>query len=64
ESPLTKQEMNILTKISFGLKDSDIAEQMNISINTVRTHRKNIIRKENANNMVEVVASYIRRGYL
>ncbi len=46
DSPmLSEREKEVLVCLSKGLKNNDIAEALNISVHTVITHRKNIIRK-------------------
>lgn len=42
---LSKRETDVLIAIAKGLMNKEIAEQMNISIHTVISHRKNITRK-------------------
>ncbi len=44
-SELTKRERDILVLVAKGLMSKEIAEQLNISIHTVISHRKNITRK-------------------
>ncbi|MCS5490964.1 LuxR C-terminal-related transcriptional regulator [Algoriphagus limi] len=58
---LTKKEKEIIQLILDGNSSKMIAEELNISANTVATHRKNILRKLGAKNMgemVKIVASY------
>lgn len=52
---LTKKEKEIVSLILEGKESKDIAEDLNISINTVATHRKNILKKLNARNVGEMV---------
>lgn len=42
---LSKRETEVLRLVASGLINKEIAEQLNISINTVLTHRKNITAK-------------------
>ncbi len=42
---LTRREIEILSFLSAGYKNKDIADKLSISINTVKTHLKNIFRK-------------------
>ncbi len=42
---LSQREIEILVSVAKGLLNKEIAEEHNISINTVITHRKNITRK-------------------
>lgn len=43
--PLTEREVEVLTLITEGLNNTDIAERLSISLNTVKTHLKNIFQK-------------------
>ncbi|MBQ6771641.1 MAG: response regulator transcription factor [Bacteroidales bacterium] len=42
---LSKRETDVLVAVAKGLMNKEIADQMNISIHTVISHRKNITRK-------------------
>jgi DNA-binding CsgD family transcriptional regulator len=42
---LSERERQALTALARGLSNKEIADKMNISIHTVISHRKNIIRK-------------------
>ena len=44
-APLSDRDKDVLVCLSKGLKNNDIADQLNISVHTVITHRKNIVRK-------------------
>ena len=44
-APLYDREKDVLICLSKGLKNNEIADQLNISVHTVITHRKNIVRK-------------------
>ncbi|MDF2156395.1 LuxR C-terminal-related transcriptional regulator [Algoriphagus sp. CAU 1675] len=61
EVKLTKKEKEIVILLLEGMESREIAEKLNISINTVATHRKNILRKLGARNigeMIKILASY------
>lgn len=60
----TNQELNIIRLIANGKSNFEIAEKLFISINTVKTHRKNILQKSNANNTAHLVANCIREGII
>jgi DNA-binding NarL/FixJ family response regulator len=49
---LTDRELEIVRLIASGLKSSEIAKQLFISVNTVETHRKNIFSKTGVKNAV------------
>lgn len=43
--PLSDREKEVLVCLSKGQKNNEIADTLNISVHTVITHRKNIVRK-------------------
>jgi LuxR family maltose regulon positive regulatory protein len=43
--PLTERELEVLVHLSAMVNTAEVAEQMYISVNTVKTHLKNIYRK-------------------
>ena len=45
DAELSKREIDVLVAVAKGLMNKEIADQMNISIHTVISHRKNITRK-------------------
>ena len=42
---LSKRETDVLIAIAKGMMNKEIADQMNLSVHTVISHRKNITRK-------------------
>lgn len=54
-SELTKREKEILALIASGLTNPVIAEQLFLSTDTIKTHRKNIMRKLDVNNTAGLV---------
>lgn len=60
--PLTATEKEILRALALGKSTKDIASERFISIHTAITHRKNIFRKLNVNNLNEAVRYAIRAG--
>jgi DNA-binding NarL/FixJ family response regulator len=52
---LTARERQILQLIGEGWNSNEIAEKIQLSANTVCTHRKNILRKTGARNIVSVL---------
>lgn len=52
---LTKREHTVVTLISHGAQNKEIAEQLHISINTVKTHVYSVFRKTNCRNRVELI---------
>ena len=52
---ITQREKDILKLIMDELSSAEIAEKLNLSLRTVETHRKNILRKTGAKNIVGVI---------
>ncbi|MCL9809069.1 response regulator transcription factor [Flavobacterium luminosum] len=52
---LTKREQQVLESIAIGNTSAEIAEKLFISIITVETHRRNLLQKFKAKNMIELV---------
>ena len=59
---LTKTETEILKDIAVGMTTKEIAEKRFSSFHTVNTHRKNIFRKLNVNNVHEATKYALRAG--
>jgi len=57
----TSREKEILIQISSGHESKDISAYLNISVETVKTHRKNMLKKSLAKNMFELVAICSRK---
>ncbi|WP_108423679.1 LuxR C-terminal-related transcriptional regulator [Flagellimonas amoyensis] len=60
----TKRELEVIRLLAKGRSTDEVSKELNISIQTVFTHRKNILRKSNAKNTSELVADCIRKGYI
>jgi len=48
--PLSERELDVLRLLATDLDGPDIARQLVVSLNTVRTHTKNIYAKLGVNN--------------
>ena len=59
---LTKREKEVLKCIAEGLATKEIADRLFISINTVETHRKNLMTKINAKNVSGLVRFAMQVG--
>lgn len=55
QSSLSKREIQILNMIREGKTNKEIAEEYNLSVRTIETHRMNILRKFNVSNFDELV---------
>jgi two-component system invasion response regulator UvrY len=64
QSPFSDRELQILRLIASGKTSDDIAHNLKISELTVKTHRRNMMRKLNANNTAQLVSKALELGYL
>lgn len=55
-TPPTERELEIIEFLCEGLNSREIGEKLNISIQTVQTHRKNIMAKYNVNKVIDLIA--------
>ncbi|MGZ3749757.1 MAG: response regulator [Bacteroidia bacterium] len=61
---VTRREKEVLSLIAEGLTNNDIAEQLNLSVTTVNTHRKNLLFKFKVNNTASLVMQATKAGVL
>jgi len=59
---LTHREKEVLRQAAAGLKTTQIARQLSISAQTVRTHFKNIYPKLGVNSRIEAVIFFMQHG--
>ena len=61
---LTLREREILSMISNGMTNRQIAERLGVSVKTVDNHRTNLMRKVDAHSIAELFSYAIRKGLL
>ena len=61
---LTKREIEVVKLLTAGLTSVEIADKLCISINTVNTHRKNIIQKSNCKSVAQLIIKCITEGVI
>lgn len=64
DSDLSEREMQIIKYIGRGLSSTDIADNIGVSIHTVNSHRKNILKKLGLKSPTELVIYAVDRGWL
>lgn len=62
ENILTNTEKIILKEIALGKTTKEIAAERNLSFHTINSHRKNIFRKLEVNNVHEAIKYAMRAG--
>lgn len=61
---LTFREQEVLSLVSSGAADKEIAVQLNISLSTVKTHMRNVLAKLQVNSRRQAAREAKRRGLL
>ena len=64
EITLTRREKDILKLIADGYSTKEIADRLFVSINTVETHRKNMLFKSGLRNMAHLIKWALENGQL
>lgn len=62
DSPLTPRESQVLAQIALGLSNKEIAEVLAISVETVKEHVQNLLRKLAVNDRTQAAVWAIRQG--
>ena len=60
--PLTQREMQVLRHVALGLSNKEIAQSLTISVETVKEHVQNILRKLAVNDRTQAAVWAVRRG--
>jgi DNA-binding CsgD family transcriptional regulator len=61
---LTSRELEILSLVSAGYNNADIAEELVISLHTVRAHMRNIFEKLHVENRIQAATWAERTGLI
>ncbi len=61
---LSRREVEILILVAKGMMNKEIADQLNISLNTVITHRKNIIKKTGIKSVAGLTSYALMHNYI
>jgi DNA-binding NarL/FixJ family response regulator len=62
EAPLTRRETQVLRHLALGLNNKEIGQSLGISVDTVKEHVQNILRKISLNDRTQAAVWAIRRG--
>jgi len=60
--PLTKREMQVLRHVALGLSNREIGKSLTISIETVKEHVQNILRKLEVSDRTQAAVWAVKRG--
>ena len=61
ENPLTHRENQVLRHMAFGLSNKEIAQSLTISVETVKEHVQNILRKLAVSDRTQAAVWAVRR---
>jgi len=61
---LTRREKEVLDLIAKEMTTSEMSEELHISLNTIETHRRNLIQKFNVRNSVGLVREAMLKGII
>ena len=62
ETSLTERELLVLRLVASGASNSEIADNLSISVNTVKSHLKNILEKLHLDNRTQAATYAFERG--
>ena len=63
-SELSEREMSIIKYVTQGVSSNAIADKLSISIHTVNSHRKNILKKLGLKSPTELILYAMEKGWL
>jgi DNA-binding NarL/FixJ family response regulator len=61
---LSSRELEILHLIAMGFDSEIIAEKLFLSVNTVNTHRRNILKKTGASHTLDLIIKMQEQGVI
>jgi DNA-binding CsgD family transcriptional regulator len=64
KSSLTPREVEVLGLIAQGMSSVRIAQKLAISFETVKVHRRNMLRKVEAHNTFELIRMAIKKRWI
>ncbi len=62
QSPLTRRELQVLRHIALGLSNKEIGHSLEISVETVKEHVQNILRKIGASDRTQAAVLAVKKG--
>ena len=60
--PLTNRELQVLQHVSMGLSNREVGKSLGISVETVKEHVQNILRKLDVNDRTQAAVWAVKRG--
>jgi len=64
DNPLTGREMQVLRHVAMGLSNREVGKALEISVETVKEHVQNILRKLNVNDRTQAAVWAVRENHI
>ena len=64
DNPLTNRETQVLRHVSMGLSNREIGKSLGISVETVKEHVQNILRKLDVNDRTQAAVWALKKGMI
>lgn len=61
---ISRRQLDVLRRMANGLSSKQIADELNLSVNTVNNHRKNMLSKTRCKSSVELLSFALKNKYL
>ncbi|PWL27543.1 response regulator transcription factor [uncultured Roseivirga sp.] len=61
---LSDREMQVIRYVGKGLSSEEIASELNVSIHTVNSHRKNVLKKLGLKSPTELIVYALKQGWI
>jgi DNA-binding CsgD family transcriptional regulator len=63
-NPFSERELEIIRLVASGMNSEEVARKIFLSVHTVNTHRRNILKKSGMKTMPELIFDMMNRGEL
>ena len=64
DTPLTNREMQVLRHLALGLSNKEVGTSLGISVETVKEHVQNILRKIDATDRTQAAVWAVKQGFV
>ena len=64
DSPLTNRETQVLRHVSMGLSNREVGKSLGISVETVKEHVQNILRKLDVNDRTQAAVWAVKKALI
>lgn len=64
DTEFTKQEIKIIKLVCLKKSNAEIADELNVSVRTIESHRYNISKKTNTSNTMDLIDHAVKNGIL